>query len=77
MAVTAKMAFESGKRAGIQEGRQQVRVEVLSWLQHEYIDSPDRPDRDSPEAAAILSLARRLSESIQVLKPNETLTNAD
>lgn len=38
-----------------EEGKAEGRGEILDWLEQKYL-GPDRPDRNTPEAAAILAL---------------------
>lgn len=49
--------FEAGVNYGVGE----TRKEVLSYLEKKYIEDEDRPDRKSPEAKALLAVARDLS----------------
>lgn len=49
---------------GVEWGMDKVRKEVLDYLQYRYIDAPDRPNRGSPEAKALLSLTNDLSKYI-------------
>lgn len=45
--------------AGVEEGRQQVRKEVLSHLEEQYMSNDIA--RSSPEAVAILDVAKSIS----------------
>lgn len=58
--VTAAMTkmVEQARKEGFEDGLEKGRQEILDWLEHAYIKSPDRPDRGTPEAQAILTLAR-------------------
>lgn len=47
-------AYKVGHSDGLAKGRQ----EILDWLEHAYIHDPGRPDRGTPQADAILELAR-------------------
>lgn len=49
-------------RVGYGEGYKDCRMKVLNHLSYKYINDPNRPDRGSPEALAILALVRELSE---------------
>jgi len=49
-----KRMRQEGREEGLKEGRR----EILDWLQNAYLDDPDRPDRGSPKAEAILELAK-------------------
>lgn len=51
--------------AGINEGRRQMRNQALTFLEKKYLGA-DAPDRDTPEAKAILSLAHELSEELKI-----------
>jgi hypothetical protein len=46
--------------AGLQEGRRQMQVKALTYLEDKYLSAPDRPDRNSPEAKWLLSMAKEL-----------------
>lgn len=54
---------EEGRLEGVQQGR----VEILNWLEAKYI-GPDQPDRGTPEANAILVLAREASDYLKKLR---------
>lgn len=56
------------REEGFQEGLAKGRQEILDWLQAAYL-GPKAPDRDTPEAAAILSLARDASLHFRQGKP--------
>lgn len=57
-----KAAIESAREAGYEvghsEGLAKGRQEILDFLQHAYIEDEGRPDRGTPEAKAILELAK-------------------
>lgn len=46
----------AAREEGRKEGYSQARIELLSWLENEYVSS--QIDRRSPEAKALLKLAR-------------------
>lgn len=52
-------------KAGYTTGFERCRVDVLSHLEKKYM-ADDAPDRGTPEAQAILSLARELSELMKL-----------
>lgn len=58
--------FEVGRK----QGREEMRVKALSFLQDKYLKDANRPDRGTPEANAILKLARELSIHLQVDEEN-------
>lgn len=45
------------RKEGFDEGLAKGRQEIIDWLEAAYLGAPDRPDRDTPEAKAILKLA--------------------
>lgn len=49
------------RQEGYVEGRAAGRKEAVDWLEREYTEGPKRPDRDSPEAKAILDVTLRLA----------------
>jgi hypothetical protein len=49
--------LKRARKEGYDEGLAKGRQEILDWLEHAYIDAPDRPDRGTPKAEAILELA--------------------
>ena len=55
-------------KAGVEHGYATCRAEVLSHLEKCYIGDPGRPDRGTPEANAILKLARDLSAKLKGTK---------
>jgi hypothetical protein len=67
----AQSDFEKGRKLGQSEGLIAARKEALDFLQHKYIDAPDRPDRGTPEADAILSLAGQLSDHLKERSGNQ------
>ena len=60
---TAKV-YDLGFRTGEQVAAKEVTDRALSFLQRMYMDDP-RPDRDSPEAEAILKVAKELSAHLR------------
>lgn len=57
---------------GFAEGRTAGRQEVLDWLEKRYITpGPDRPDRGSVEAKAMLELAKEASLYLKGLEPKQ------
>jgi hypothetical protein len=53
-------SYDLGFKNGASHGFDELRKDVLDWLQDKYITDPDRPDRGTPKAEAILDLAREL-----------------
>lgn len=53
---------------GFTTGRDETRDLVLTHLQDKYIHGIDRPQRGSPEAKALLSLATELAELLRGVK---------
>ena len=51
---------------GVQQGRKEARQEVLTWLEKKYVDTKG-PERGSPEARAMLQLAKELAEFLRPL----------
>lgn len=49
----------NARQEGFHEGQQKGRQEIIDWLQKEYLS--DHTDRTTPEAKAILQLARDAS----------------
>jgi len=56
-----KRGLQEGLSGGRKAGREEMRKEVIDYLQEKYMGE-GRPDRDSPEARAILELTRDLME---------------
>lgn len=50
--------------AGVKEGKRQMRIDMLSWLEEEYL-KPDVAIGDT-KGEAILALARQLSEAFKI-----------
>lgn len=50
-------------QAGVEEGRQQMQVKALSFLEKEYLD--DAIERKSVKGEYILQLAKELSEHLK------------
>lgn len=61
-------AIDEAHGVGLKEGIQKGRKEALDYLQRAYIDDEGRPDRDTPQAAAILELARNVARHIRKLE---------
>lgn len=53
-------AREEGRLEGVGQGMN----ESLEFLRRKYLDDEDRPTRNSPEAKAILEVARELSQHL-------------
>lgn len=64
---TAK-SYDLGFKSGAVHGFDEARMGVLTLLQDKYIKDPDRPDRGSPKAEAILELAKELDTFLTDLK---------
>ena len=47
------------------EGKIEGYTDVLGWLEKKYLTDEDRPDRNSPEAKAILELAREIAAMVR------------
>lgn len=62
-------AYDKGVRAGVTQGRQQARKEVLDFLGEEYM-GPNAPARGSERGEAILELARKIAKAVAI-NPNE------
>lgn len=56
-----KRARDEGFDEGLAKGRQ----EILDWLEHAYMRAPERPDRNTPKAEAILEMASAASQHFQ------------
>lgn len=56
-ALMYQSGWDDGHRAGFAEGRSKGRQEIVDWLEEKYTGK-GRPDRGTPEARAILELAR-------------------
>lgn len=61
-------AYDLGFKNGAGHGFDECRQSALSWLQDKYITDPERPDRDSPEAAYLLDLVRQLQIHLNDVK---------
>lgn len=61
-------ALKGAHEEGLSEGRR----EILDWLQEKYLNDPDRPDRGTPEAEALLQLVREASQHISSLEKSAT-----
>lgn len=62
--VSASTAFAGGKKAGLLIGRQEVRKQVLDYLQEKYMDPT--LVRGSERGEAILEIVRELSPLMKV-----------
>jgi hypothetical protein len=60
--------YDLGFKSGASHGFDELRLEALTFLQEKYIVDENRPDRGSPEAEALLKLARELAAHIEGLK---------
>lgn len=54
--------IERSRREGFEEGINAGRREILDWLERTYLTDPGRPDRGSPKAEAMLTLAQEASD---------------
>jgi hypothetical protein len=61
-------SYDLGFKNGASHGFDELKQDVLSFLQDKYITDPNRPDRGTPEAEAILKLAGELSAFTADLK---------
>lgn len=61
-------AYDLGFKNGASHGFDELRQDVLTFLQDKYITDPNRPERGTPEAEAILRLAGELSTFTADLK---------
>lgn len=52
--------YDLGFKNGASHGFDELRMGALTFLQDKYITDPNRPDRGTPEAEAILTLAKEL-----------------
>lgn len=52
---SVKQAIEDAHSVGVEEGKRLGRREMLDWLEDKYM-GPDRPNRGTAEAGAILEL---------------------
>lgn len=60
--------LERIRAEGVVEGREQARKELLDYLEWMYCKDPNRPDRDTQEARAILMVTKRAMEFIRTGK---------
>lgn len=60
--------YDLGFKNGALHGFDELGQASLTFLQNKYITDDDRPDRGTPEAEAILKVARELSQFITDLK---------
>lgn len=54
---------EEGRTEGVQQGRK----EILDWLESKYL-GPDAPNRGTPEAVALLTLAGEAANYMKKLR---------
>lgn len=54
-------------RVGVERGKMATQYEVLTFLEKKYIEDDERPERGSPEAKAILKVAKELAEYLRSL----------
>lgn len=57
-----RQSAEGGYAVGYEKGFEDALNYSITWLEQQYLDAPDRPDRGSPEANALLDLAKRLAK---------------
>lgn len=69
---STEKAYDLGFKIGAQHGYDELRQEALTWLQHKYVEAPDKPDRGSPAAEALLELARELTNHLTDVKMRKT-----
>lgn len=53
--------YSEGFQEGVAEGKTQALNDLLNWLSDRYIANPERPDRGSPRAEALLTVTRELA----------------
>lgn len=53
--------IDLARKEGFLEGQKKGRQEILDWLETAYLTDMGRPDRGSPKAEAILTLAQEAS----------------
>lgn len=73
--ITVNLDTESRVKNALQiahsEGVSQGRWEIIDWLKKKYMDDDNRPDRDTPEAKAILSLVREVANHLRKLENSD------
>lgn len=57
-------ALEDAYNDGFDQGLKKGHRDIVDWLMDQYLGSDARPDRGTPEAEAILKLARRAMQHI-------------
>ena len=62
-----RIAEEVGHEAGLDQGRQ----EILKWIEDCYINDAGRPDRGTPEAEALLEVAKNAAKHISKLSKRD------
>lgn len=60
--------YDLGFKNGASHGFDEFQQGALSWLQAKYLTDPDRPDRGTPEAEAILTLTREFKIHLDELR---------
>lgn len=67
--MASKNARSTVMQAGVEEGKRETKVAVLTWLENRYVhDREKRPDRGSPEAQFMLELVNDLTKYIDTLE---------
>lgn len=67
----AERLREEGRQIGLKEGRVEGYQAILQWLEVEYLKKPNRPMNKSPEAEAILAVARAAGKHLRKLLKQE------
>lgn len=62
-----KRAIKDAEVYGFNEGLTQGRKEIIDWLERAYMSDPGRPDRGTPKAQALLTLASEASDYFRKL----------
>jgi hypothetical protein len=65
--ITDTEEFKRGLEIARGEGLKEGRLELIDWLKGRYLVDEDRPDRGTPEAQAILTLAGEALKHLQLL----------
>ena len=65
--------YDLGFKNGGIHGFDELKSAALSFLQAKYITDDDRPDRGTPEAEALLTVARELAAYMEDLKLKKVL----
>lgn len=53
------------RQEGVLEGKVEAFKMVLTWLEQKYMDPDTRPDRNTPEAKAVLELAAEIAKLVR------------